>query len=85
MDARRDRRIASSMENIEAFYEAMLPRMDAVLDHLAATPMDALDAQSEALMNLALSLAEVAPAVEQFMEPTVSYGYDVTRFAQGPQ
>lgn len=85
MDERRDRRSSSTMEDIEAFYDAMLPRMDAVLEHLAATKMDAMDPQSEALMNLTLSLAEIAPAVELFGEPTISYGYDVTRFAQGPQ
>lgn len=85
MDERRDRRAGSTMEDIEAFYDAMLPHMDAVLEHLGATKMDAMDPQSEALMNMALSLAEVAPAVELFGEPTISYGYDVTRFAQGPQ
>ena len=85
IDARRDLRIGSSMEDIEAFYEAMLPRLGAVLDHLAATQMESIDPPSEALLNMALSLAEIAPAVEQFGEPTVSYGYDVTRFAQGPQ
>lgn len=85
MDERRDRRASSTMEEIEEFYDVLLPRMDAVLEHLAATPMEGIDPKSEALMNLTLMLAEVAPAVELFGEPTISYGYDVTRFAQGPQ
>ncbi len=85
MTERSDRRINSSMEEIEAFYDAMLPRLDAVLEHLAATPLDTMDAQSEMLMNLSLAMAEIAPAVEQFFEPTVSYGYDVTRYKQGPE
>lgn len=84
MDERRDRRTGSSMEEIDAFYNAVLPRMDAVLDHLGATLLDGIDPQSEALLNMALMLAEIAPAVEQFGEPTVSYGYDVNRFSQGP-
>ncbi len=83
MDDRRDRRIGSTMEDIEAFYNAMLPHMDAVLEHLGAIQLNQIDSKSAALMNMALSLAEIAPAVEQFGEPTISYGYDVTRFTQG--
>lgn len=82
-DARRDLRIGSTMEEIEAFYNAMLPRMEAILAHLAATKLDGIDPKSEALMNLSFAMAEVAPAVEQFFEPTISYGYDATRFRQG--
>jgi hypothetical protein len=85
MDDRRDRRVGASMQDIDAFYNAMLPRMEAVLDHLANTPLVGMSEQSEALMNMALSMAEIAPAVEQFGEPTISLGYDVTRFSQGPQ
>jgi hypothetical protein len=85
MDERRDRRVNSSMDDIDAFYNAVLPRMTAILVHLADTPLDGMDPKSQALMNMALSLAEVAPAVEQFGEPTISLGYDVTRFSQGPQ
>lgn len=85
MDERRDRRASSSMDEIDAFYNAVLPRMDDVLAHLASSQLDGMDPRSEALMNMALMLAEIAPAVEQFGEPTVSYGYDVTRFTQGPQ
>ena len=72
------------MDEIGAFYEAILPHMDAVLEHLANVDMaDELDPGSAALLNLAMALCEVAPAVEQFFEPTISYGYDTKRFAQG--
>ena len=85
MDDRRDLRINSSMEDIETFYDAMLPRLGAALEHLASTEINGMDPRSATLMNMVLSLAEVAPAVEQFGEPGVSYGYDVTRFVQAPQ
>ena len=85
MEDRGRRRVGSTMEEIEAFYEAILSRLDAVLDHLSATPIDELDPPSRLLMNMALALAEIAPAVEQFFEPTIPYGYDITRFAQGTQ
>ncbi|MGI9642611.1 MAG: hypothetical protein ACR2N9_07485 [Acidimicrobiia bacterium] len=86
MDERRNRRADSPMGDIDAFYQAILPRMDAILEHLATVEMaDDMDPASATLLNLALSLCEVAPAVEQFFEPTISYGYDTKRFAQGSQ
>jgi len=70
----------------DRFYAAMLPRLGAVLEHLAGVPMtDSMDRQSAALLNLAKSVAEVAPAVEQFREPAVSNGYDVKRFRTDPE
>jgi hypothetical protein len=83
MDERRDRRLSSSIEELEAFYGAILPRLEAILNYLTAKDPDGLDPQSKMLMNMAYTLAEIAPAVEQFFEPAISYGYDVTRFEQG--
>ena len=76
-------RINATMDDIDEFYNAVLPRLDAMLEHLSVTKLDGIDPQSAALMNLALAIAEVAPAVEQFFEPTISYGFDVTRYEQG--
>ena len=76
-------RINATMDDIDAFYNAVLPRLDEILGHLSETQLDGMDPQSENLMNLALAMAEVAPAVEQFFEPTISYGFDVTRYEQG--
>ena len=85
MAERSARRSASSMAEIEAFYSAMLPRMEAVLRHLAGLHVDEVSEQNQSLLDLTKSLAEVAPAVELFFEPTISYGYDVTRFATDPE
>ncbi len=85
MDERRDQRLNSSMDEIQAFYDAMVPRLGDIMGHLRDIDLDGIDAASEALMNLSLTLAEMAPAVEQFFEPTISYGYDVKRFTQGVQ
>lgn len=85
-DARRDRRAGSTMEELDEFYNGILPHMDAVLEHLTGVEMsDDMDPGSATLLNLSLSLCEIAPAVEQFFEPTISYGYPVHRFAQGVQ
>jgi hypothetical protein len=83
MAERRDRRTGSSMEELDAFYQAILPRMDAILEHLADVLMADLDERSATLLNLSKSVAEVAPAVEQFFEPAVSYGYQMDRFIAG--
>ena len=85
MAERSARRSASSMEELEAFYGAMLPRMEAVLGYLGRIPADDSAPENRRLLNLTKSLAEVAPAVELFLEPTISYGYDVARFAVDPE
>ncbi len=75
------RRQRSTMAEIETFYHALLPRMDAVLSYLAAYPdEDDLPLEVSTLFHLALALAEVAPAVENYGQPSVVDGYDVTRF-----
>jgi len=35
------------------------------------------------LLNLSKSMAEIAPAVEQFFEPTISFGYGTSRWESG--
>jgi hypothetical protein len=30
-------------------------------------------------------MAEIAPAVEQFFEPTISFGFDTTRWEHGSE
>jgi hypothetical protein len=74
------KRQASTMEEIRAFYDAMLARMDAVLPYLDQFPVDALPEDAARLFYLTLSLAEVSLAVEQFGQPSVVDGYDVKRF-----
>ena len=75
------RRQGSTMAEIETFYHALLPRMDAVLSCLAAYPDENnLPDEVRTLFHLALALAEVAPAVENYGQPSVVDGYDVARF-----
>ena len=79
-EERSDRRQASTMEDIKAFYDAMLARMEEVLPYLEQFSLDALPDDASRLFYLTLSLAEVAPAVEQFGQPSVVDGYDINRF-----
>ena len=77
---RQRKRISSSMADIHAFYDAILPRMDAVIAYLDQFPLEAMPADARRLLDLTFSLAEIAPAVEQFKQPSVADGYDATRF-----
>ena len=76
---RSHRRQASTMKDLKAFYDAMLARMEEVLPYLDQFPVDALPEDATRLFYLTLSLAEVAPAIEQFGQPSVVDGYDVKR------
>lgn len=74
------KRQMSPMAAITAFYQAMLPRMEAILPYLARYAPEQVPADARLLFYLALALAEVAPAVENFHQPSVVEGYDVARF-----
>ncbi len=80
-EASRGRKRASSpMQEIQSFYDAMLPRMEAVMGYLNAFPLNELSAEAQRLMNMALSLAEIGPAVEFYGEPAVIDGFPTERF-----
>ncbi|MGH7966423.1 MAG: hypothetical protein ACRERD_32130 [Candidatus Binatia bacterium] len=77
------KRQASTMTEIKAFYDAMMVRMEEVLSHLAQFSPENVPADVQRLFYLTLSLAEVAPAVENFGQPSVIDGYDAARFIAG--
>jgi pyruvate/2-oxoglutarate dehydrogenase complex dihydrolipoamide acyltransferase (E2) component len=77
---RSGKRLSSSMEEIQAFYHALLPRMDSIIAYLNQFPLENMPADAQRLLYLSFSLAEVAPAVELFKQPSVVDGYDAARF-----
>ena len=77
---RNRKRLSSSMDEIKAFYDAMLTRIDAVLTYLNQFPLDDMPQDARRLFDLALSLAEVAPAVECYGQPSVIDGFEAARF-----
>ncbi len=78
---RSDRRQSSSMESIQAFYDDLLRRAAEIFAYVEQFPFDEMPEDARNLFYLTLSLAEVAPAVELFRQPTVIDGYDVKRFS----
>ncbi|MBI3249935.1 MAG: hypothetical protein HYZ50_25855 [Deltaproteobacteria bacterium] len=77
---RSDQRQASTMKEIQAFYDALLVRAEAILSYVEQFPLDVMPEDAQRLFYLTLSLAEVAPAVELFGQPSVIDGYDIKRF-----
>ncbi len=84
---RNSRRLGSTWEQLRSFYDVMLPRAEAALEHLKDFPCSdgpggagGLPAPERRLLDLMLMLAEVAPAVEVFGQPTVIGGFDPARF-----
>ncbi|MGH7965792.1 MAG: hypothetical protein ACRERD_28915 [Candidatus Binatia bacterium] len=72
------KRRTSTMAEIKPFYEAMMARMEEILPYLAQFSPEDGPQDVQRLLYLTFSLAEVAPAVEMYGEPTVE-GLDAAR------
>lgn len=77
---RNARRLSSSIEEIRELYDAVLARFEALLAHLARFRLSELPPAEERLLQLALSLMEVAPAVEIYGSPDVPDAIEAGRF-----
>jgi hypothetical protein len=78
---REAQRRRSSRDDRKAFYDAMAPRLHAIIEHLDRYPIDALPTDAQRLMRLALSAAEIAPTVELYKgSATVPFSFAETRF-----
>jgi hypothetical protein len=62
------RRLASSMEEMQAFYDAAFPRAEAAMDYCDRFPLDELPADALALFQLLHSLIMVSYAVEVWQQ-----------------
>jgi hypothetical protein len=73
-EARYARRVASPMEDLRAFYAAVEPRIVDIFAHIDAFDQRAVLPPAQLrLYRIALSLIEVAMAVEIFSQPTVPH------------
>ena len=80
---RLQKRLDSSMDEIRAFYSAMLGRIEEMLEYLNGFPLDQLNEPERRLMNMTLSLAEIWVAVELYNQPDHPFGFDMRRFVPG--
>ena len=80
-NTRWDKRLASTREELFTFYNAVLPHLEPILDHVDQYPLGELPAQSARLFDLALMHAEIAPNVELYDgDPNVPHSYEEKRF-----
>ena len=65
------RRLASSMDELQAFYDAAFPRLDAALAHLEQFELDALPDDATRLLWLCYSLVNASFPVEVWRQSRV--------------
>jgi hypothetical protein len=65
------KRIASTMDELQAFYDAAFPKLDAACDYIAQYSMDDLPDDAKHLLWLYCSLVTVSFPVEVWRQPTV--------------
>lgn len=62
--ARYNQMLDAGIEKLRVFYNAMMPRMDAIIAHLNTFPLDAMPPAEQTLFDMALTFAETAHPVD---------------------
>ena len=65
------KRLASTMDEIQAFYDAIFPRAEDAIRHLEQFPLDALPDDAHRLLKLLYSLIVISFAVEIWRQPKI--------------
>lgn len=65
------KRLASTMDEIQAFYDAIFPRAEDAIRHLEQFPLDALPEDAHRLLKLLYSLIVISFAVEIWRQPKI--------------
>jgi hypothetical protein len=65
------KRLATPMNDLQAFYDAALPRLEDAATYLEKLPLDALPADATRLLQLCYSLINVSFPVEAWSQPRV--------------
>jgi hypothetical protein len=68
------KRLASSMQELQAFYDACFPRAEEAIAFCDRFPLDELPSDTERLLQLLHSLLLVSYAVEVWKQPQVVNG-----------
>jgi len=65
------KRLASSMDELQTFYDAALPRLEAAIAHCDQHPLDALPDDAERLLWLCYSLVNASFPIEVWRQQRV--------------
>jgi hypothetical protein len=69
--ARYAKRLASSIDELQSFYDAAFPRLDDAMEHLDAFELDSMPEDATRLLWLCCSLVTVSFPVEVWRQPRV--------------
>ena len=69
--ARYDKRVASTMDELQAFYDTAFPRMEEAMAYLDQYPLDALPDDAKRLLWLYCALITASFPVEVWRQPRV--------------
>ena len=64
-------RLSSTMPEMQAFYDAIVPRAEEVIAHLDTFSLDALPEEEKNLLHLVYSMIQVSFPVECWHQPNV--------------
>jgi hypothetical protein len=79
------RRLASTMDEMQAFYDAAFPRLEDAMAYCDDTPLDELSDEARSLVHLMQSLVMVSFPVEVWKQPRVpDSGAAYLDLVQGP-
>ena len=78
--ARTEKKVGTSMDEIRGFHDAVLPRLDAMIEHLEGFSDGDMPAPEHRLYLMALSLVEVASLVEHYGQREVIEACDPLRY-----
>ena len=69
--ARYDKRVASTMDELQSFYDALFPRLEDAVAYLGQIPYDDMPDDAVNLLWMCCSLITVSFAVEVWRQPRV--------------
>jgi len=69
--ARYAKRMSSTMDELQAFYDAVFPRLESSVDYLKSVSMDGISEEDQRLLWLFCSLTTVSFPVEVWRQPKV--------------
>ena len=78
--ARTEKKVGGSMDEIRVFHDSVLPRLDAMIEHLEGFSDGDMPAPEHRLYLMALSLVEVASLVEHYGQREVIEACDPLRY-----
>lgn len=76
------KRVSSAMAEIQAFYDAFLPRLQELIEYLDQFPIESIPADDQPLANTLLSLCEVDNAVNKWRAPTLDTGIAIQNMVE---